>query len=276
MYLVFLISFFYNLLEAEIKEKGNEVKDRRIKNEANETVHVKDFVNKKIVKSFFCEENPTWDERVASLNQYFDLSAAFHQPKGDGYKLVLNCLHKYLDFKFIRENNNFRFHESLFDQRVRVIPDKEHDSYNYVVSDVGGGDMMDGSRADIYYLLHEADQEGIASRRCISYVNSNRLHLTAVLIQLIERIVDNLECNPLKKYQEYGQLIRLVYMTPENAELDIFELFDALGYKKKKYYRVRNEAITLISETLFGILAGEHGFADLYISEAGIHVNQRV
>jgi hypothetical protein len=26
---------------------------------------------------------------------------------------------------------------------------------------------------------------------------------------------------------------------------------------------------------LFGILAGEHGFADLYISEAGIHVEQR-
>ena len=48
-----------------------------------------------------------------------------------------------------------------------------------------------------------------------------------------------------------------------------------VNYKKKKYYRVRNEAITLISETLFGILAGEHGFADLYISEAGIHVEQR-
>lgn len=268
-------SFSYNHLEAEIKEKGKEVKDRRMKNEAKETLHVEEFVNEKIVNPSDYGAMPAWDERAASLNRYFDLSAAFHQPKGDGYKLVLNCLHKYLDFKFIRENNNFRFHERLFDQRVSVFPDEDQNSYHYVVSDVGMGNMLDGSRADIYYLLHEADQEGIASRRCISYVNSNRLHLTAVLIQLIERIVDNLERNPLRKYQEYGQLIRMVYMTPENAELDIFELFDALGYKKKKYYRVRNEAITLISETLFGILAGEHGFADLYISETGIHVEQR-
>ena len=121
---------------------------------------------------------------------------------------------------------------------------------------------MTGSRADIYYLLHEADQEGIASRRCISYVNSNKLHLTAVLIQLIERIVDNLERNPLKRYREH-------------AELDIFELFDVLGFKKKKYYRVRNEAISLLSETLFGILAGEHGFADLYIANNQIHVTKK-
>ena len=216
-----------------------------------------------------------WDQRVASLNQYFDLSAAFHQPKGDGYRLVLNCLHKYLDFKFIRENNSFRFHENLFDQRVEVVEGNEYGSYHYVVSDQTMDIYPDGSKADIYYLLHEADQEGIASRRCINYVNSNRLHLTAVLIQLIERIVDNLERNPLKKYQEYGRVLRTAYMMPEYGELDIFSIFEVLGMSKKKYYRIRNEAISLISETLFGVLAGEHGFADLYISHDGIHVAER-
>jgi len=235
-------------------------------------MHVNDFVNDKIANTSIQGRVLPWNERVASLNRYFDLSEAFHQPKGDGFKLVLNCLHKYLDFKFIRENNSFRFHEGLFDQRVEIIPNQDLDSYQYIVSDQKMEEWKDGSKADIYYLLHEAEQESIASRRCISYVNSNRLHLTAVLIQLIERIVDNLENNPLRKYQEYGELLRAVYMTPENAELDIFELFDTLGYKKKKYYRVRNEAISLISETLFGVLAGEHGFADLYISENNIQV----
>ena len=238
-------------------------------------LHVEDFVNSQIMNPFFEDEAPSWDERVSNLNRYFDLSASFHQPKGDGFKLVLNCLHKYLDFKFIRENNSFRFHEELFDHRVEVLSDNEENTYDYIVSDQRLDMMMDGTKADIYYLLHEADQEGIASRRCISYVNSNRLHLTAVLIQLIERIVDNLERNPLKKYREYGELLRLVYMTPENAELDIFELFELMGYKKKKYYRVRNEAIALISETLFGVLAGEHGFADLYISDNSIHVARK-
>ena len=275
MYLVFSCPFFYNLFKAEVNGKGKKVKESRMKNDANGTLQVEDFVNGRILNSVYEGEELSWDERVASLNWYFDLSASFHQPKGDGFKLILNCLHKYLDFKFIRENNNFRFQEMLFDDRVEVTSDGEGRSYNYVVSDQKMDYTMDGSRADIYYLLHEADQEGIASRRCISYVNSNRLHLTAVLIQLIERIVDNLERNPLKRYREYGELIRAVYMTPEHAELDIFALFDVLGFKKKKYYRVRNEAISLLSETLFGILAGEHGFADLYIENNQIHVSKK-
>ena len=251
------------------------MKECRMRNDANETLHVEDFVNERILNPNFDEMHDDWDDRIASLNWYFDLSDAFHKPKGDGYKLVLNCLRKYLDFKFIQENNSFRFQEKLFDERVEITAGEEPDSYSYMVSDHKMNDWLEGSRADIYYLLHEADQEGIASRRCISYVNSNRLHLTAVLIQLIERIVDNLEQHPLKKYQEYAMVLRAAYMTPEYAELDIFELFDVLNIKKKKYYRIRNEAITLTSEALFGILAGEYGFADLYLSGGGIHVLKR-
>ena len=253
--------------------KGKKVNECKMKKDANQALHVENFVNERILNSVnLGKKQLSMDERIASLNWYFDLSEAFHRPKGDGYKLVLNCLHKYLDFKFIRENNNFRFQESLFGDRVEVMPSNCGEAYNYIVSDQKMEGYMDGSRADIYYLLHEADQEGIASRRCINYVNSNRLHLTAVLIQLIERIVDNLERNPLKKYQEYGRVLRAAYMTPEYAELDIFDIFDVLGMKKKKYYRIRNEAITLISETLFGLLAGEHGFAELYVSHEGIRV----
>lgn len=272
MHLVFPFCFFYNLLEAEIIKKGKKVKECRMRNDANETLHVEDFVKGKILNASGQDDDLTWDEQVSNLNWYFDLSAAFHQPKGDGYKLVLNCLRKYLDFKFIRENNSFRFQDSLFDERVQIVPDKSHEAYSYIVSDQRMDEYLDGTKADIYYLLHEADQEGIASRRCMNYVTSNRLHLTAVLIQLIEMIVDNLERNPLKKYQEYGHVLRVTYMTPEYADLDIFSLFDVLGYSKKKYYRVRNAGISLISEALFGVLAGEHGFADLQVSVDGIRV----
>ena len=252
------------------------MKECKTRNVAKESLHVNDFVNDRILNSVHQGEKASWDDCVSSLNWYFELSDAFHKPKGEGYKLVLNCLHKYLDFKFIRENNCFRFQEGLFDERIEVVPGSEKYSYNYRVSDQVMNNFIDGSKADIYYLLHEADQEGIASRRCINYVNSNRLHLTAVLIQLIERIVDNLERNPLKKYQEYGRVLRAAYMTPENAELDVFSIFEVLGMKKKKYYRIRNAAISLVSETLFGVLAGENGFAELYVEEEKIRVANRI
>lgn len=235
-------------------------------------MRVDKFVNERILQSQNVEKRLPIDERISNLNLYFQISEQFHQPKGDGYKLVLHCLQKYLDFKFIRENNQFRFRENLFDQRVEVLSDNRNDEYSYMVSDQGAPSTMDGTKADIYYLLHEAEQEGIASRRCISYVNSNKLHLTAVLIQLIERIVDNLEKNQLKKYREYGLVIRTAYMSIEYADLDVFSIFELVGFSKKKYYRIRNAAITLISETLFGILAGEHGFADLYIENDEIRV----
>ncbi len=250
-----------------------ECERKQVKEE--KTMRVDKFVNERILQSQNAENGLPIDERIANLNLYFQISEQFHQPKGEGYKLVLHCLQKYLDFKFIRENNHFRFRENLFDRRVEVLSDNGNDGYSYMVSNQGAPSIMDGTKADIYYLLHEADQDGIASRRCISYVNSNKLHLTAVLIQLIERIVDNLEKNQLKKYREYGLVIRTAYMSIEYADLDVFSIFELVGFSKKKYYRIRNAAITLISETLFGILAGEHGFADLYIENDEIRVLQK-
>ena len=272
-----MLFIFYNLIEAENIQKGRELKEyeRRLKNEEH-PLHVESFVHERILKPLDSEENLPTDERIANLNMYFQISEAFHQPKGEGYRLVLHCLQKYLDFKFIQENNHFRFGENLFDHRVEVISRDEETGYRYIVSDQGMPNDAKGTKADIYYLLHEAEQEGIASRRCISYVNSNKLHLTAVLIQLIERIVDNLEANQLKKYKEYGLVIRTTYMTPEYADLDVFGIFDLVGFSKKKYYRIRNAAISLISEALFGVLAGEHGFADLYIQNNEIHVPDKV
>jgi len=223
-------------------------------------IPIEDFVKEDILEVKGLNEELKGYERILKLNQYFLASVSFHQPGGDGYKLVLNCLQKYLDFKFIRENNTFRFDELLFDQHVSVTPtDKE---------------SMEGTRADIYYLLHEADQNSIASRRCINYVRSNRLHLTAVLVQLIERIVDNLEKNSLKTYREYARIIKTVYMTPEYAECDVTTLYEILSCTKKQYYRLRNGAISLLSETLFGIFAGEHGFNELYIRGCEIKISQ--
>lgn len=238
------------------------------------------FVESNVFGAHFGEKQGcrTDYECIASLNQYYDASVYFHEPGGEGYKLVLNCLQKYLDFKFIRENNSFRFDDSLFDHRVSIVSDGSSDEPSYVVRDQNNLNdfSLDGSKADIYYLLNEAEQTDIASRRCLSYVNSNRLHLTAVLVQLIERIVENLEKDPLRKHQEYGRVLRAAYMTPEYAEYDVFQLFSLLGCSKKQYYRLRNSAITLLSETLFGIFAGEHGFANLFIRNKEIKILERM
>ena len=236
-------------------------------------IHIEDYVEKKILQTGTDTELGTLYESAKNLNWYFDASDAFHQPKGEGYKLVLHCLQKYLDFKFIQENNSFRFQETLFDDSILIDTQEADSSVGYQMKrEVPSGHFMDGTRADIYYLLNEADQDSIAARRCINYVNSNKLHLTAVLIQLIERMVHNLERNPLRKYQEYARVLKTVYMTPEYAELDVFSLFEVLGCTKKQYYRLRNDAVTLLSKTLFGILAGEHGFASLYLEDGKIRI----
>lgn len=237
-------------------------------------MEVNDFLERKIVERQSVIEGINGYERFLNINQYFDASSSFHQPGGDGYKLVLNCLQKYLDFKFIRDNNTFRFDESLFDQRVSLVAEGDLGQLGYVVHDqpLSYQAEHDGTRADIYYLLNEADQNGIATRRCLNYMNSNRLHLTAVLVQLIERIVDNLEKDVTKRYQEYAKVIRTAYMTPEYADYDVYALFEVVGCSKKQYYRLRNAAISLLSETLFGIFAGENGFAELYIRNQEIRI----
>lgn len=237
-------------------------------------MEIDEFVEKRIIGECMEQDEKHTYERILCLNQYFDASTYFHEPGGDGYKLVLNCLQKYLDFKFIRENNCFRFDEKLFDERVSIVSSDSNDGFEYAVNDNAADyhSRLDGSKADIYYLLNEAEQTDIASRRCFSYVNSNRLHLTAVLVQLIERIVDNLENDAMKKHREYGRVLRTAFMIPEYAECDVQELFSILGCSKKQYYRLRNAGISLLSETLFGIFAGENGFANLYIRDHEIKI----
>lgn len=237
-------------------------------------VCVNDYFDENIYNKISSCNLKNGEDIVKSINEFYEASENFHQPGGEGYKLVLNCLQKFLDFKFIRQNNVFRFDESLFDHRVSVISDPENNLYDYSfnVSSEVEQDNLEGTRADIYYLLNEADQNGIATRRCINYMNSNKLHLTAVLVQLIERIVENLESCPLKRHREYGRILRIAFMTPEYAECDVYELFEVTGCSKKQYYRLRNGGITLLSETLFGIFAGESGFANLYIKNNEIQI----
>ena len=251
-----------------LKQKGKE------KLNAMGYMEVNRFLDERIIVRQSAIDGLNGYIRFLNMNQYFDASCAFHQPGGDGYKLVLNCLQKYLDFKFIRENNTFRFDESLFDERVSFVIDEQMGELDYVIHDqpMHYRAGYDGTRADIYFLLNEADQNGIATRRCMNYMNSNRLHLTAILVQLIERIVDNLEKDVTKKHQDYARIIKTAYMTPEYADCDVYALFDVIGCSKKQYYRLRNAAISLLSETLFGIFAGENGFAELYIGNNEIRI----
>ena len=50
------------------------MKDRRMKNEAKETLHDEEFVNEKIVNPSDYGAMPAWDERAASLALFIALS----------------------------------------------------------------------------------------------------------------------------------------------------------------------------------------------------------
>lgn len=202
-------------------------------------------------------------EFLSALREYEEISQRFHQQGGDGYYIVQRCLQNYLDYKFIKRNNHFRFDE-FCDDAVEG-PNRE-EKFQYIPVKRKREPMI-GTQADIYYLLFEAEQESVASRRCKDYVKSNKLHLTAVLIRLIERVVSSMEHDERKKVRAYGRLLRVSYMEIEYADAEMTQIYQVLGCTKKQYYTARNHAITLVSETLFGILAGETGLAELYMND---------
>lgn len=207
-------------------------------------------------------ESKTYDF-LSALRQYAEASQRFHQQGGDGYYIVQKCLQKYLDYKFIKRNNHFRFDEFCDDVAESEGQEKK---FQYIPVKRKKEPMV-GTQADIYYLLFEAEQESVASRRCKDYVKSNKLHLTAVLIRLIERVVSSMEHDDRKKVRTYGRLLQVSYMEIEYADAEMTQIYQALGCTKKQYYTARNHAITLVSETLFGILAGETGLAELYMKD---------
>lgn len=168
-----------------------------------------------------------------NLQKYFELSKAFHSPKGDGYKTVRGFLEKYLDLKFIFEQNLVKYRSGFFDKGV------EH-------------------------LFNAVYPEEI--------FNDNKAFSTEVLLRYLDSIVCAMENHKLKKYREYGRILRVTYMTPEYADLDIFTLFDVLNMSQKTYYRIRSQAISLVSEIFFGTLVGENGFTDLERSNNGVYL----
>lgn len=230
-------------------------------------MHIHEYVEEHIL------ENDDYQEKIIALHQYQTASDDFHLSGGDGFFCVMNCLQKYLDYKFIQKNNQFRFGEQLFDAAVEVYEMSGKDDaaqYRYVANgkqsgETDPGSILEGTQADLYFLLNIADQNCLAANRCIEYVTSKKLHLSAVLIQMIERIVEALENDDIKRRQTCGEIIRKTYMDKDFAEWEIVDIYEYMDIPKRTYYRLRNQAITLISQTLFGILAGEQGMADLYI-----------
>ena len=200
---------------------------------------------------------------LRAIRFYQEASEQFHGPGGDGYQIVQRCLKKYLDYKFIRENNQFRF------SNYCSAPE---DTGEYVYTPVRRTveEKLRGSRADIFYLLHQADQNSAASRRCRDYVDSNKLHLTSVLIFMMEKSIEAMESDESDRIRVFGKLLRTAYLEEPSGEVEASQVYTALGYSKTHYYRLRSEAITFLSECLFGILAGESGLAELYIDKQGI------
>lgn len=232
-------------------------------------MHIHEYVEEHIL------EGDDSQEKIKALHQYQTASDNFHLPGGDGFSCVMNCLQKYLDYKFIQKNNHFRFGEQLFDAAVEVYEMTGKDDaaqYKYVANRKkyrkdDSGPILEGTQADLYFLLNIADQNCIAANRCIEYVTSNRLHLSAVLIQMIERIVEAMENDDIRKRQTCGKIIRRTYMDKNFAEWEVMDIYEYMDIPKRTYYRMRNQGITLISQTMFGILAGEQGVAELYIRD---------
>ena len=196
---------------------------------------------------------------ASAIRVYEEASEQFHRPGGDGYYIAQRCLQRYLDLKFLQKNRKFRFAES-------------EGEYEYVPRKKGGRSdrLLIGTQADIYYLLFEAGQESFAGRRCRDYASSGKLHLTAVMTELLEQAVSMMEESESAKIKEYGRLLRTAYMDPVFADLEAAELYKKLGYSKKQYYNLRSKSISLISEYLFGFFAGEKGMAEVYIRRDSI------
>ncbi len=233
-------------------------------------MHIDEYVKNSIHAGNNCYK------QVSELKQYQLASDNFHKPGGDGFSCITSCLQKYLDYKFIQENNHFRFGESLFDEAVEICQSSKLDDksqYEYIANrkrSYNKRPIIEGTQADLYFLLNLADQSNLAANRCIEYVTSNKLHLSAVLIQMIERIVEAMERDEIDRRHIYAEIIRKTYMDKNFAIREVAEVYSYLELTKRTYYRLRNEAISLISQTMFGVLAGEHGLADLYIRDREI------
>lgn len=207
--------------------------------------------------NLFRQKDPA--QTISAIRNYEEASEQFHRPGGDGYYIAQRCLQRYLDLKFLQKNRKFRFAES-------------ESEFEYVPRRKGGSDSrtLTGTQADIYYLLFEAGQESFAGRRCRDYASSGKLHLTAVMTELLEQAVSMMEESESAKIKEYGRLLRTAYMEPDFADLEAAELYKKLGYSKKQYYNLRSRSISLMSEYLFGFFAGEKGMAEVYIRRDSI------
>ncbi len=230
---------------------------------------VSSYVQQHMIRNLeACSTNPDGlGDFLSALKAYTEASSRFHRPGGDGYAIVQKCLQRYLDYKFIQKNQQFRFADIV--ENETQIPAK-HKDINAHGSEKEQSVSLHGTRADIDYLLFAADQNSVASRRCKEYVYSSKLHLTAVLIRLIEQAVHAMETDGRAKIQKFGEILRITYMELQYAEIEVSALYPILGCSKKQYYNLRNQAITMVSEMLFGILAGENGLAELYMNEREI------
>lgn len=203
---------------------------------------------------------------ISEIDYYLSVSSKFHEVGGTGYRIIQKCLKHFRDYKFINVKNEFRFQvDAKVSDSGRLV---------YLGSEESKGkfkkNQLIGTKADIYYLLNEAEQSDYAARRFKEYVNSNKLHLTAILIHLIEDNVDRLLKENSKRYKGYGRILYEAYINPDNIDLDIGSLYDILGLSKKTYYKLRSEAITLMSQLIFGVLPMEKGIAELYIKDGKI------
>lgn len=250
-------------MEEKIRKEGYVLLDTYINNEIKRCLTTKINLNGDSTVSAFGSfaTAESAEKLLKAVRKYEDASEKFHSADGDGYYIAHKCLQNYLDYKFIQENNHFRFEDRVDDfsaNRCGAFCEEKE-------SRPADSTFMAGTQADIYYLLYQAEQTSAASRRCREYTQSRRLHLTAVLVRLLERTVSSMENSELSRYREYGRLLRIVYMEKQYAGAEVADLLKILGYGKKQYYRIRSEAISFLSRNLFGIFAGENGMAELYI-----------
>lgn len=257
--------------EEKIKEKGYQLIEEYAINNIISRLNSRDV--------YRCLE-----EWMPELEFYYESADSFHKIGGSGYKIIQRCLKHFKDYKFVNVNSEFRFQrEEYVSDSGRIKYLKSENLNNAASNNTASGNKSQvkknspiknnplmGTKADIYYLLNEADQNDYAARRCKGYINSSKLHLTAILTFIIETTVQRLMEHDMKRFREYGIVIYEEYMNPDNDEKDMEELYKLVGMSKKKFYNVRGEAISIISKIVFGILPGEMGFSKFYIKNGDI------
>lgn len=238
-------------------------------------------------------------ENADKLSNLLKMTDEFYSKDGEGYRLTVEILEKYRDFKFLKKL--FWENATLFDDVsiVEVIKkengktkmmvhlenkDNEHltkdmsaaELNKYIIrhkaniKQAGNNKKYSYSQADIFFMSCMGDDDGSQAAKAIERFRSSRqMVYTTSLIEIVEQNIERMQNADSKKMQAYGNLLHYLYIETPHEEKDQAEIIDDLGYKKNTFYKDKEAAIATLGKSMFGITPGEYGTAKIFISDDG-------